>query len=444
MEREIMNDLISWKESKNRKPLILQGVRQCGKTTILKEFGNTYYDDLAYFAFDRKNELIDVFNENLDPNKIIDKLSIIRNKKIQKEKTLIVFDEIQECPNAITALKYFNEEANDYHIVSCGSLLGLLLARNFSFPVGKVDILNMYPLSFKEFLKANNEDMICEYIKDFDVNSEMYDIVYKKAYEYYKEYLVVGGMPEVVKAWITNRDINEVEKIQDDLITGYELDFAKHADLKDVPKIINVWENISNELAKENKKFVLADIEKGGRLSKYESAISWLVNSGLVSKIERVEEPSLPLASNKIESHFKIYMSDVGILRRKANIPASAFLVDEKETIMQSKSYGNFKGGMIENFVYNELKRIYKDNIYYWRSNNNGDSEVEFIVQDNNRIIPIEVKAGKNLKANSLKVYNDLYNPKLAFKLSIKDYKNNIDKTLKYIPLFFVDVLKKF
>lgn len=444
MEREIMNDLVSWKNSKNRKPLILGGVRQCGKTTILKEFGNTYYEDLAYFVFDRKNELIDVFSDNLDPDKIIDKLSLIRNKKIQKGKTLIVFDEIQECPNAITALKYFNEEANDYHIVSCGSLLGLLLARNFSFPVGKVDLMQMYPLSFKEFLKANGEDMILQYISDFDVKGEMYDVVCKKAYEYYKEYLVVGGMPEVCNAWIANRDINEVEKIQDELLAGYELDFAKHADLKDIPKIINVWENIASELAKENKKFVLANIEKGARLSKYENAISWLVNSGLACKIERVESPAIPLVSNKMESHFKIYMSDVGLLRRKANIPASAILVDDKETILQSKSYGNFKGGMIENFVYNELKRIYKDNIYYWRSNTNGDSEVEFIVQDKNRIIPIEVKAGKNLKANSLKVYNDLYNPKLVFKLSLKDYKNNKDKTLKYIPLYFMEIINKF
>lgn len=444
MEREIMKDLLSWKDSKSRKPLILGGVRQCGKTTILKEFGNTYYEDLAYFVFDRKNKLIDVFADDLDPDKIIDKLSIIRNKKIQKGKTLIVLDEIQECPNAITSLKYFNEEANDYHIVACGSLLGLLLARDFSFPVGKVDMMKMYPLSFKEFLMANGEEMILQYINDFDVKGDMYDVTIKKAYEYYKEYLVVGGMPEVCNAWIENRDINEVEKIQDELIAGYELDFAKHADPKDVPKIINVWENIATVLAKENKKFVLADIEKGARLSKYENAISWLVNAGLASKIERVERPDIPLVSNKMESHFKIYLSDVGLLRRKANIPASAFLTSDNETILQSKSYGNFKGGMIENFVYNELKILYKENIYYWRSITNGDSEVEFIVQDKNRIIPIEVKAGKNLKANSLKVYNELYSPKLAFKLSLKDYKNNASKTLKYIPLYFMDIINKF
>lgn len=431
LKRLLYNELLKWKNSENRKPLILKGVRQCGKTWLLREFGKNNYDDVAYFNFEGNEALQKRFEQNLDVQRIIEELSILNNKIIQPEKTLIIFDEIQFCNKALTSLKYFCENAPQYHIVCAGSLLGILLSKPLSFPVGKVDFLELKPMNFYEFLLANNEEMLLEYLKkNITKIPETFE---NKLINYLRYFYIVGGMPEVVEKWITTKDIQQVEKIQDIILNSYELDFAKHAPLYDTPKLSLIWDYIPRELSRENSKFIYGHVKQGARAKDLEDALQWLISAGLCYKINKIEKPNIPISSYLDMQSFKIYMCDVGLLRRKAKVDANIILSDNKEI------YKEFKDAIAENFVLLELNSINGEIPYYWTSGNT--AEVDFIWQLNDKIIPIEVKSGENLSARSLTIYRQKYNPDIAIKVSMK----NLEKQEKIInvPLYLLWNIEK-
>lgn len=431
LKRLLYNELLKWKNSENRKPLILKGVRQCGKTWLLREFGKNNYDDVAYFNFEGNEALQKRFEQNLDVQRIIEELSILNNKIIQPEKTLIIFDEIQFCNKALTSLKYFCENAPQYHIVCAGSLLGILLSKPLSFPVGKVDFLELKPMNFYEFLLANNEEMLLEYLKkNITKIPETFE---NKLINYLRYFYIVGGMPEVVDKWITTKDIQQVEKIQDIILNSYELDFAKHAPLYDTPKLSLIWDYIPRELSRENSKFIYGHVKQGARAKDLEDALQWLISAGLCYKINKIEKPNIPISSYLDMQSFKIYMCDVGLLRRKAKVDANIILSDNKEI------YKEFKGAIAENFVLLELNSINGEIPYYWTSGNT--AEVDFIWQLNDQIIPIEVKSGENLSARSLTIYRQKYNPDIAIKVSMKNFEKQ-EKIIN-VPLYLLWNIEK-
>lgn len=432
MKRLIYNELIKWKESNNRKPLILKGVRQCGKTWILKEFGKNNYEDIAYFNFEGNEALQERFAQDLDTKRIIEELSVLNNKLIKPEKTLIIFDEIQFCNKALTSLKYFYENSPQYHIVCAGSLLGILLSKPLSFPVGKVDFLDLKPMNFKEFLLANNEEILIDYLEK---NTGKVSAIFEnKLINYLKNFYIVGGMPEVVEKWIETKDIEQIEKIQDSILNSYELDFAKHAPVSDSPKLSLIWDYIPRELSKENSKFVYGHVKQGARAKDLEDALQWLISAGMCHMVNKIEKPNMPLSSYINMSNFKIYMCDVGLLRRKAKVDASIILSDNKEI------YKEFKGAMAENFVLLELMGLNNDKLYYWTSGNT--AEVDFIWQLKEKIIPFEVKSGSNLNSRSLSVYREKYNPEISVKTSIKNI--DIQDGIINIPLYLLWNLERY
>ena len=403
MKRLVYKDLLEWKESKDRKPLILKGVRQCGKSWILKEFG-----------------------------RIIEELSILNNKIIKPEKTLIIFDEIQFCNKALTSLKYFYEDAPEYHIVCAGSLLGIFLSQPLSFPVGKVDFLELRPMNFYEFLLANDEEMLIEYLNN---NIEKVPTTFEnKLQNYLKNYYIVGGMPEVVEKWITTKDIEQVEKIQDIILNSYELDFAKHAPLSDTPKLSLIWDYIPRELSKENSKFVYGHVKQGARAKDLEDALQWLISAGMCYKVNKIQKPNIPISAYIDIQSFKIYMSDIGLLRRKAKVDASVILLDNKEI------YKEFKGAIAENFVLLELLSLNKEVPFYWTSGNT--AEVDFIWQLKDKVIPFEVKSGENIGSRSLTLYRQKYNPEISVKTSMKNV--DVQDGVINIPLYLLWNLKKY
>lgn len=432
MKRFVIETLINWKNSLNRKPLILKGVRQCGKTYILKEFGKECYENVAYFNFEENRSLSRVFDNDFDIGRIIFELSIIANSKIEKEKTLIIFDEVQECHRALTSLKYFNENGNEYHIACAGSLLGISLNKDSSFPVGKVDFINLYPMSFNEFLVATGNENLYEYIKTFKKRT-ISEAISPKMENLLKQYFVIGGMPEVVASWIRNGDISEVERIQQQILSSYELDFVKHAEIKEFPKLSAIWASIPNQLAKPNSKFMFSQVKQSYRAKDLEDALMWLIDAGLIYKVSKVEKPNIPLSSYADSSFFKVYLSDVGLLRKLANVPSEVVLD-------QSSVYTEFKGAMAENFVLNELIKVTDQTPYYWANNNS--AEVDFIVQIASNIIPIEVKSDKNVKAKSLGIYVDEYQPKYAIKTSLKSEIGG--NKITYLPLYCIGVIKDY
>ncbi len=426
MERLLYKELLKWKESKDRKPLILKGVRQCGKTWLLKEFGKNNYDEIAYFNFEGNEGLQERFEQDLDVNRIIEELSILIGKNIKPEKTLIIFDEIQFCNKALTSLKYFYENAPEYHVVCAGSLLGIFLSKPLSFPVGKVDFLELRPMNFYEFLLANNEKMLIEYLeKHLEKLPKSFE---NKLQNYLKTYYIIGGMPEVIEKWIETKDIEQVEKIQDIIINSYELDFAKHAPLSDAPKLSLIWDYIPKELSKENSKFVYGHVKPGARAKDLEDALRWLISAGMCHKVNKIEKPNIPISAYVDMQSFKIYMSDVGLLRRKAKVDASIILTDNQEI------YKEFKGAIAENFVLNELTSLNGDNLYYWTSGNT--AEVDFIWQLKDKIIPFEVKAGNNINSRSLSIYRQKYKPDISIKTSTKNL--DIQEGIINIPLYLL------
>jgi len=427
MERMLMQDLVTWKNNPNRKPLVIQGVRQCGKTYLIEEFAKRFYSDVAFYRFDKDVKVKEFFERDLDPKRIVKDLGLARGKAIRPNETLIVFDEIQECGKAITSLKYFYEDAPEYHIVSAGSLLGVAMKKGTSFPVGKVEFLTLYPMDFYEFLYAQNE-MLAKELKSSSFEDSVWKEFRNELVEKYRDFHAIGGMPEAVQIWLDTSDISKVEKKQDEILLGYQKDFVKYADTKDYPKISAVWQSIPSQLGKENRKFIFSQVRKGWRAKDLEDALIWLINAGLVYKVENIEKPNYPISSYADHTFFKLYMSDIGLLRRHADLP-SAIIFDDTPV------YKEFKGAMAENFVASELKRMYgklKDkDLYYWTAEGTARAEVDFIVQDDDKyIIPIEVKFGTAKHARSITQYCRKFNPEKSVLTSLDEM------TERILPLY--------
>lgn len=433
MERIITQCLVKWKNKVKRKPLVLKGVRQCGKTYILKEFGEKYYKDTAYFNFEENETLWKVFDNDYDIKRIIFELSLYHGKTIKPGETLIIFDEIQSCGRAITSLKYFCENAPEYHLACAGSLLGISINENLSFPVGKVDFLSLYPMSFYEFLIALGEETLAEHLCEFSKGEKISELIGSKLSHILKQYYVTGGMPEVVEAWIDTKEIERVEEIQQEIINSYELDFAKHAPPKDHPKLTAIWKSIPAQLAKTNSKFIFGHVKKGWRAKDLEDALMWLINAGLVYKVCKIEKPYMPMSSYKDETAFKLYVADVGILRKMSKLPYQVVLES-------SAIYTEFKGAMTENYVLGELIKSVDESPYYWTSGN--QAEVDFVVQCDEYIVPIEVKSEKNVRAKSLGEYRKKYEPAFSVKTSMKNETNGNE--VLNIPLYMIGSMKNF
>ena len=431
LKRFILEELIKWKESKYRKPLILKGARQIGKTYILKQFGEENYEGVAYFNFDHDEDLYNLFENTKDPKRILEQLAFIYGKAIIPEKTLIIFDEIQECPNALNSLKYFQEEANEYHIVCAGSLLGIRLSHT-SFPVGKVDFLNMYPMTFSEFLIADNCENLVEYMKSIKKIENIPDIFFKQLEEKLKAYFIIGGMPEAVQIWVNEKNMELVNNVQENILKAYESDFSKHTQNSEANKISLIWNSIPSQLAKENKKFLYQTIKEGARAREYESALNWLNDANLIYKIYNVTKTDFPLKAYNDLCFFKIYMNDVGLLRKMANL-------DSRIVIEGDKLFEEFKGAFTENYVLNMLNVIFNNVPNYFTYDRH---EIDFVIQYKNKIIPIEVKASKSTNNISLTRYNEKYNNDLSIRLSM----NNLAKDGKVvnIPLFLIEYIENF
>ena len=431
MYRNIMEELIKWKQNKERKPLILRGARQVGKTYIIKQFGKENYDGVAYFNFDHDIALQNMFENTKDPKSILEQLAFVYGKEIVPEKTLIVFDEIQECPNALNALKYFKEEANEYHIISAGSLLGIRLSHT-SFPVGKVEFLNMYPMTFTEFLKADGQSNLVDYMNSIQDINNIPDIFFNKLEEKLKSYFIIGGMPEVIQSWITYKDMERVNKIQEDILQSYESDFSKHTTSIEANRISIIWNSIPSQIARENKKFLYQAAKNGARAREYEDAVNWLKDANVVNKIYNVTKPNMPLIAYNDLSSFKLYLNDVGLLRKKTNLSSRVIIEGDK-------LFQEFKGALTENYVLQTLVANGLEPYYYTFDNR---YEIDFIMQYQNEIIPIEVKAGKSLNNTSLKVYNETHKPNIRIRFSMNNL--NKDDNLINIPLFMAEYVKKF
>jgi len=433
MERTLITKLSEWKESKNRKPLILKGVRQCGKTYLLKEFGKRCYESYAYFNFEENDALKTVFEKDYDTSRILFELGLYFGKTIEPNKTLLILDEIQECGRAITAMKYFCENAPEYHVVCAGSLLGIALQNQLSFPVGKVDFLTLYPMSFSEFLRAAGTEALASFVENFKKGDNLPELIGEKLSTFLRQYYITGGMPEVVKVWCNTHSIEEAERVQQAIINSYELDFAKHAPAKDFPKLSAIWRSIPEQLAKENKKFIFSHVKKGWRSKDLEDALEWLIGAGLVYKVCKIEKPFIPLSSYADDTSFKLYMSDVGLLRKLSKLPYEVVL-------NATPSYKEFKGSMTENYVLCELLKSVDDTAYYWASGNT--AEVDFIIQSNAEIVPIEVKSEKNVKARSLVEYRKKYTPKYSVKTSMKHEANG--EEILNVPLYLISRISSF
>ena len=431
LKRFILEKLINWKNSKYRKPLILKGARQIGKTYILQQFGRENYEGVAYFNFDHDEDLYNLFTNTKNPKRILEQLAFIYGKAIIPGKTLIIFDEIQECPNALNSLKYFQEEANEYHIVCAGSLLGIRLSHT-SFPVGKVEFLNMYPMTFSEFLIADNCNNLVEYMKSIRSVENIPDIFFNQLEEKLKAYFIIGGMPEVVKLWVNEKNIELVNNVQEDILKAYESDFSKHTNNSEANKISLIWNNIPSQLAKENKKFLYQTIKEGARAREYETALNWLNDSNLIYKIYNVTKPDFPLKAYNDLSSFKIYISDVGLLRRMANL-------DSRIVVEGDKLFEEFKGAFTENYVLNMLTTTLDNVPNYYTFDRH---EIDFIIQYKNEIIPIEVKSNRTTNNISLTRYNEKNSNKIAIRFSMNNLAKN-DKVLN-IPLFLIEYMNNF
>jgi len=423
MRRAIYSELLEWKESKTRKPLLLQGVRQCGKTYILKEFGKENYEDVAYFTFENNPTLINIFQDDLDVKRILDALGFRRSKKIEPQKTLLILDEIQLCGRALTSLKFFCEDAPEYHVVCAGSLLGVMLSKTDSFPVGKVNRLNMYPMNFKEFLLANSEDLLVNHMaNNANVIGSLPEILTTKLNSYLDQFFLIGGMPSAVLSWIAERDIRKVEKILDEIIKDYKDDLVKHSS-ENIAKFTLIWGSIPLQLAKENNRFIFSHVKTGARSKDLEDALEWLVNAGLIHKVRKVDPPKLPLPMFADNSSFKIYMSDIGVLRKMAEVPS-------KFMFSKDKKYDLFRGAIMENYVLNELVSSGNYMPYYWRGSN---AEVDFVAQIDGTIVPIEAKAGNN-RSKSLSEFVKRYDSEIAIITS----KRNMNGVIAYVPKYAI------
>lgn len=428
MERIIMRSLIDWKDSKDRKPMILKGARQVGKTWLMKEFGSQYFENLVYFNFDEEEELKSIFSNNKDPKRITELLSLISGETIVPGKTLIVLDEIQECAEALNSLKYFYEKANEYHIITAGSLLGTLLAQPKSYPVGKVNVMNIGPLSYEEFLMATDERLY-RYYDSIEKNQVVEEIFHNRLLESYHNYLIIGGMPECVASWINEKSPEKVLKIQKELLEVYENDFSKHNGRVNSGRILMVFRSIVSQLAKENEKFVYGVIKEGARAREYEEAIEWLVSAGMVNRVYNVSKPEHPLPAFDRLDAFKLYMFDTGLLKCMAGIENRAIIL---------KSDFQFKGPLVENYVYQQLKHEFEVTPRYFSTKS---GEIDFVIQDGMNILPVEVKSGEDKSAPSFKKYILERNPKIAVRISERGYLEN--GNIVNIPPYLISKIKK-
>ncbi len=429
MKRTIWNALLTWKDRTGRKPLILRGVRQCGKTWIIREFGSQCFPDHAYFNFEGNLRLHAVFEADLDPERILMELELLQNRRIDPAKTLIIFDEIQFCGKALTSLKYFNENLPSVPIIAAGSLLGLSLSKPLSFPVGKVDFLDLYPLSFSEFLLACGEDLLFENLSALGPGVKVPDSLHMRLTELLRDYFYVGGMPEAVNSWVHGHDPEDIDRIQRAILDSYELDFAKHAPDSEFDKLSSVWHAAPVQLAQENQKFIFSRVKEGYRGRDLEGALQWLLSAGLVYKVPKIEKPGIPLSAYADDSHFKLYLCDIGLLRAMAGIPLAAIR-------HRDPAFTEFKGAMTENFVLAELAaRNVKP--FFWKSKQT--AEVDFICRFKGNPVPIEVKSEDNIKSRSLVVYMEKYKPETAIRLSMKN--SGTEPPLHSLPLYLSDRL---
>ncbi len=429
MERFVLKNLLDWKKSPYRKPLILKGVRQVGKTWVLKDFGKRYYENTAYFNFDENEEYRQFFETTKDVDRILQNLMLASGQGIVPEKTFIIFDEVQDCPKVINSMKYFCENAPQYHIACAGSLLGIALAKPASFPVGKVNFMQIEPMSFEEFLLANGDAHLLTFLERWDTLAPIPNAFFNPLYEKLKMYYVTGGMPESVLMWTQARDTSAMQEALSDILGAYERDFAKHPGVSEFPKISRIWHSIPSQLARENKKFIYKAVKEGARAREYEDALQWLVDARLVYKIYRSTAPGLPVAAYDDLSAFKLYLADVGLLRRLSLLAPTAFGEG-------NRLFTEFKGALTENFVLQTLLPQFEVVPRYW-SRNNPPYEVNFLIQRENDIFPIEVKSESNTSSKSLKKFKELFpdKVKLRIRFSLDNLKLDDDDVLN-IPLF--------
>lgn len=430
MKRTIQTQLIKWKQKPNRLPLIIRGARQIGKTYIMKWFGLEHFENFVYLNFDERPELKEFFIKNKDTHRIVNDLKLISGKQIN-ENTLIIFDEIQECPEALNSLKYFAENQAHLNIVCAGSLLGIFLHSGHSFPVGKVEFLSMYPMTFIEVLEAW-DNQYANYLDQINTIEEIPSYFFNTYVDYFKKYLITGGLPTVVESFQKNHSIEICDETLENLILSYKGDFAKHPILKDIAKIGWVFESLPSQLSKENKKFVYQLIREGARAREYEDAIQWLVGAGLTYRVNKVTKPSMPLSAYDDLSSFKLYAFDVGVLRKMSRLSSLAYSEG-------NRLFTEFKGAITENYILQSLVAQLQDMPRYWSSDNT--AEIDFIIQHHNQIIPIEVKSNESVKSRSLSLYHQKYNPDIRIRFSLKNI--SYQDGLLNIPHFMSDYMTK-
>ena len=428
MKRNAIQELVAWKSSEDRKPMVLKGARQVGKTWLMKEFGQNYYDSYVYFNFDEEDELKSIFEANKNPQRIIELLSLITGEKILPEKTLIIFDEIQECPEALNTLKYFKEKANEYHVIAAGSLLGTLLAQPKSYPVGMVNLLDIYPLTFDEFLEATDESLYA-YYSSIQKEQSIEEIFHNRLLEAYNYYLIIGGMPECVSSWITHKDPAKISQIQKELIEVYENDFSKHNGKVNSGRILMVFRSIVAQLAKPNEKFMYGAVREGGRARDFEEAIEWLVSAGMLNRVYNVSKMEHPLAAFDKLDQFKLFVFDTGLLKHMAGIDNSAILL---------KTDYQFKGPLTENYVLQQFRGQFDVEPRYYSDKN---SEIDFLIQYGTKIIPVEAKGGEDKSVPSFKKYIADRQPEYALRYSKRGYRK--DGAITNLPLYLARKTKE-
>ena len=427
MQRYALKHLINWKNKKNHKPLVIQGARQVGKTWLMQEFGKKYYEQVAYINFDVDVKSREIFDIDYDTERLIMDIGLATKTKINAENTLIIFDEIQECPRALTSLKYFRENAPQYDIIVAGSLLGVACNEGTGFPVGKVSFMNLFPLSFEEFLLAMGEERFVELLNKKDFKTiKLFNNKYEKLL---KQYCYVGGMPEIVQDFVENKDFESVRNLQKEILSAYEEDFTKHISANTVAKIRLLWKSIPAQLSKENKKFIYGAAKEGARARDFEAALSWLINSGLVYRVNKITKPDLPITAYEDFNSFKLFVLDVGLLGAMTDLQA--------DTIIDgNRIFEEFKGAIAEQYVLQQFKTIKDLPVFYW-SNETSRAEIDFVIQIKSDVVPIEVKAERNLQAKSLKVYMEKFKPNYAIRTSMADYKKT--DNLIDLPLYGIE-----
>ena len=421
MKRNAIADLKKWKDDAERKPLVIRGARQVGKTWLMREFGQTCYDHFVYFNFDEEDELKSIFETNKNPQRIVELLSMVAGEKILPGETLIIFDEVQECPEALNTLKYFKEKANDYHVIAAGSLLGTLLAQPKSYPVGMVNLLDLYPLTYDEFLEATDPALYA-YYENIQKDQPIEDIFHNRLLDAYNNYLIIGGMPECVTSWVNYKDPARVSQIQRELIEIYENDFSKHNGKVNSGRILMVFRSIVSQLAKSNEKFIYGAVQQGGRARDFEEAIEWLVSAGMLNRVYNVSKMEHPLSAFDKLDQFKLFLFDTGLLKHMAGIDNSAILL---------KNDYQFKGPLTENYLLQQLRGQFEVEPRYFSAKN---SEIDFVLQNRMEIIPVEVKGGEDKSAPSFKRYVSEHHPEYALRFSKRGYRK--DGEITNIPLY--------